>query len=748
MADDKVSGVVGLDPSEFKNGIAQMNRDLRVLESGFRASAASLGDWSDSATGLELRIKTLNNQMEVQQKKVAATRAEYERIKAEKGETSRAAQDLEIKLNKETETLGKMQAELNEDTQALDEMKQGEDEAGDAAENMGDSVEVSGEKINGMETILGALGAAIGVAVAALAALGAAAVAAVGAITDLILNAAEAGSALQDMSDKTGISTERLQELQFIGNQTGVSLDTITGAQARLIRSMSTAQEKQAKFNEEVAAGKDFSDDEIEARTTAFQKLGVSVTDSTGQLRNNQDVFADTIDALGRITNPTLRDALAMEIFGKSAQELNPLIKLGAAGMADMAQEAHDLGAVMSEEDVAALDAFDDMLTGLQDGLKGTLGTLATAFLPVAQELATVFQEQIMPAIRDFLALASQELEPVIKTIVSLIQQFASGDIRGGLARLFGTENADAIINLAHIVQDFIQNVLLPFFSSHQGDIQDTFQKIIGGVIAIATFVTQLAIAWTQAWFTMHDILEPVWNGFLRPLFQELFTWLADNIPAATHGLSDVWSNVLLPAFQVVWGFLAKSVFPLFEAVAAFVSAVFSLNMRVLAAIWQTFLLPALQAVWAFIDKNIMPIFQTLADFVASKLKPIFDSLASFINTKLLPAFRGIGDAIKGIIDWLTKMAEKINSLQLPDWLTPGSPTPFELGLVGISQALKEVNKEFSAMASLNVKANGGAGAGVSSNTQNDSFQFFAPVVLQGSTPTGSLGARLKGRRY
>src|SRR5690349_450049 len=137
MGDEKVSGKVGLDPSEFKNGIAQMNRDLRVLESGFRASAASLGDWSDSATGLELRIKSLNSQMDVQQKKVAATRAEYERIKAEKGETSRAAQDLEIKLNKETETLGKMQAELNQDTEALNEMTQGEEEAGNAADEMG-----------------------------------------------------------------------------------------------------------------------------------------------------------------------------------------------------------------------------------------------------------------------------------------------------------------------------------------------------------------------------------------------------------------------------------------------------------------------------------------------------------------------------------------------------------------------------------------------------------------------------------
>ncbi len=747
MGDEKVSGVVGLDPSEFKNGIAQMNRDLRVLESGFRASAASLGDWSDSATGLESRIKSLNSQMEIQGRKVAATRAEYERIKAEKGETSRAAQDLEIKLNKETETLGKMEAELNQDTEALEQMKSGEEEAGDAADNMGNSVEASGEKVDGMQTILAALGSVIGIAVAALAALGAAAIGAVSAIADLVLNAAEAGSAIQDMSDKTGIGTERLQELQFIGNQTGVSLDTITGAQARLIRSMGSAQDQTKKYNDEIAKGKKPADLQLGEIAEGFQQIGVSVTDANGNLRDNQDVFNDTITALGKIQNPAERDALAMKIFGKSAQELNPLIKLGASGMADMAKEAHDLGAVMSEEDVAALDEFDDTLSGLQDGLKGTLGTLATAFLPVAKELATVFQEQIMPAIKNFLALASTELKPVIETIVSLIKQFASGDIKGGLARLFGTENADAIINLAGIVKSFIQDTLLPFFQGHAGDIESTFQKIIGGIITLATIITNLAIAWTKAWFTMHDILAPVWEGFLQPIFRQLFAWLSQNIPVAITGLSSTWTNVLLPAIQIVVAFFQASLLPLFRAVALFISAVFSLALRALSGLWQNVLLPALRSVYTVLSVNILPIFKTVADFITKTFKPVLDGLATFFQTKLLPAFRGIGNAIKEVVGFLTTMADKINNLKLPPWLTPGSPTPFENGLVGIHNALASVNKEFGTLATMNAQANGGFGKGSSSSTQNDEFNFFAPVYV-GNTTAQSLGARIKGRRY
>lgn len=809
MADEnKVSGKAGLDTTDFKTNVAGMNRDLRVLESGFRASAASLGDWSESATGLELRVKSLSSQMEVQQKKVAATRAEYERIKAEKGETSRAAQDLEIKLNKETETLGKMENELNQDTEALKAMKEGEEEAGDAADDMGDDVEASGEKVDGMQTILAALGSVIGIAVAALAALGAAAVGAVSAIADLVLNASEAGSAIQDMSDKTGIETERLQELQFIGDQTGVSLDTITGANARLIRSMSSAVDQSEAYADNVEKlmddGKSFAEateiagEKLGDTAKAFATLGVATRDTNGNLRDNQAVFADTIDALGKIQNPTERDALAMQIFGKSAQELNPLIKLGASGMAEMSDQAHKLGAVMSEESVAALDEFDDTLSGLKDGLKGTLGTLATAFLPVAQKLAEVFQEQVIPAIQKFVALAGKELEPVMEFIVSVIDQFASGDVRGGLAKLFGVENADAILNLANIVKDFIQNTLLPFFSTHQGDFQDTFQRIVGGIIAIATVITRLAIAWQTGWFRIHDILSPIWDGFLRPIFTQLFEWLSGHLPSAIQGLSDFWTNtllpavqtvweflqtnlfpvlqligdfigavfvsslqnlsatwqnVLLPAIQAVWAFLQESIFPLMQAIGLFIDAVFNLSLRVLAGLWQNVLLPALQGIYTFLDANVFPIFRTIGEYISNTFQPIIEYLASFISSNLEPAFNGIVSAIQTAVTWITNLASSINNLTLPAWLTPGSPTPWELGLIGINDAMHDLNNHLPVMARNLDRLNlSGAPAGVSSgaggSVQNDQFQFFAPVIVQGDTPSGSLAAQLKGRRF
>ncbi len=380
---EKLSGKLGIDTTDFKANISAANRELRVLESGFKASAATLGDWTKDATGLEMRIKSLTGQIDIQKLKVEALRENYEKMKVENGENSKAAQDAEIKLNKETETLGKMESELRNSEDALKDMGKAEDEAGDKAEDAGGKVNTFGSIVNGIGPIVkGAITVVAGLAVA---------VAGIAtAIGGLVFNTANASAELVDMSAKTGITTTRLQELAYVGDQVGTSSDTITGSLARLTRSMAGAQKQEEDYSaaraKALANGEEF-DGQLGDSAAAFQQLGVSVTDSAGNLRDQEAVFADLITALEQVPNEAERDALAMSIFGKSAMELNPLIKAGSDELARLSKEAHDVGAVMSEEDVAAFEAFDDTLASLQAGLKGTLGTLAGAFLPGFQGL-------------------------------------------------------------------------------------------------------------------------------------------------------------------------------------------------------------------------------------------------------------------------------------------------------------------------------------------------------------------------
>ncbi|MDF2881672.1 MAG: hypothetical protein K0R54_2229 [Clostridiaceae bacterium] len=186
-------------------------------------------------------------------------------------------------------------------------------------------------------------------------------------------SALESADNLIKLADQTGLTTTELQELQYVGGQVGVELDTIAGAQAKLTKAMSGAR------------------DGTGAQADAFKTLGISVTDANGQLRNAQDVMGETLNKLNGIENETERDALSMAIFGKSAMELNPLMKLGADGIAEMKQNAHDMGIVMDEETIASLDNFGDSMEGLKSVSISAIGEALTPFIEKLTDMVNWF---------------------------------------------------------------------------------------------------------------------------------------------------------------------------------------------------------------------------------------------------------------------------------------------------------------------------------------------------------------------
>src|SRR3990172_1281228 len=203
MSDNTLGGKVGLDTSEFKTGITQLNRQVRVIESGFRAASAGLGDWAKSASGLEMRIGALTDEMGVQQRKVEALKEEYERLKSATGENSISTEKALIEYNKAREALGKMENELGETRTALDKV-------GDESKDTGKNVDGLAEKEKKAEKATvdwkGALGGLRDVfkATAGLVmGVAAAAAGAVLAIGGMVLKAADTAGELMDLSNQT-----------------------------------------------------------------------------------------------------------------------------------------------------------------------------------------------------------------------------------------------------------------------------------------------------------------------------------------------------------------------------------------------------------------------------------------------------------------------------------------------------------------------------------------------------------------
>lgn len=145
-------------------------------------------------------------------------------------------------------------------------------------------------------------------------------------------------------STVTGIATDKLQEYMYAAELVDVSTETLTKSMAKQIKSMKSAQ------------------DGSKTMVEAYEKLGVSVTDAEGNLRDSDDVYWEINDALGKLENETERDAIGMQILGKSAQELNPLITAGAERMKELGEQAHEAGYVLSDDMLNSYGALDDQI--------------------------------------------------------------------------------------------------------------------------------------------------------------------------------------------------------------------------------------------------------------------------------------------------------------------------------------------------------------------------------------------------
>lgn len=168
-------------------------------------------------------------------------------------------------------------------------------------------------------------------------------------VKDKTIEAAKAAAAYADnintLSVQTGIEVETLQALTYAEELMDTSVSTVTAAMAKNIRSMDSAREG------------------TEAYTKAYEKLGVQVTDvTTNQLRDSETVFWEVVDALGQIKNETERNSIAMQLFGRSAQQLNTLIETGTDGFQQFKEEAYQAGYILNTDAMTALNELSDAM--------------------------------------------------------------------------------------------------------------------------------------------------------------------------------------------------------------------------------------------------------------------------------------------------------------------------------------------------------------------------------------------------
>ncbi|MDD4889063.1 MAG: hypothetical protein PHU85_03965 [Phycisphaerae bacterium] len=176
------------------------------------------------------------------------------------------------------------------------------------------------------------------------------------------------GGDIDDMSDRTGMGIEAIQELGYAARQNGASVEDL---------------ELGIKKMQKTIAG---AGDEGKQATEALANLGLAVSDLAGLAPENQ--FRLMAGRIASLPDPANRTAAAIELFGRSGTKLLPMIAGGTAGLAAMAQQARNLGFVLSAEDVAAGHAFEKTLDKLWFSVKLGTARVGAQLVPMLTEFA------------------------------------------------------------------------------------------------------------------------------------------------------------------------------------------------------------------------------------------------------------------------------------------------------------------------------------------------------------------------
>lgn len=354
---------------EYKQAISEIGSGMKVLDSEMRKVQSAYAQNADSVEALSAKNDVLERKISTQTEKIEYLKAALQQSAEKYGEADKRTMQWQASLNN-------AKAELNNLNNQFDENKQKIADSGKEMGNLGDVVNGLTSKLgiqlpDSMKQSMNAMGSLDASSLALAGGFAAVATAIVKAEKALISMTKEAASNADDLltlASVTSMTTDSVQELNYMADLTDVSLDRIKDSLKETTNKM-----------QEAATG-------TGAAYEAYQKLGVEITNADGSMRSAQDVFYDTIDALGDMKNQAERDALAMDLMSESAQELNPIIELGGDKLREYAQEAHDMGYVLDNDALKSLQAVDDAYSRLQNTQEGVKNQLAVEFAPYLEE--------------------------------------------------------------------------------------------------------------------------------------------------------------------------------------------------------------------------------------------------------------------------------------------------------------------------------------------------------------------------
>ena len=568
--------------------------------------------------------------------------------------------DAQSQVAKGSEEWDTLQREIIETEQSL---KKFEDELSSFGGVAAQKVQLIGQKFQ-------EVGGKIEQAGQAMSRISGIAVGALGGIAKLGYDAVTAADDLNTLSKQTGVSTDQLQKWSYASDLVDVSVESMTGSMKKM--------KKQLDSNED-----------------GFKQLGVRTRDNYGNMRDAVDIFYDTLTALSKIENETERDIAAMDIFGKSADDLAGIIDDGGKALRDYGREAQQMGLIIGGDTLNKLNEANDTI----DKMKATMGasfaqagaTIAQTFTPamekavksiekVAEKIRTLTPEQAELIVKILAVVAA--LSPVLIIIGKVVSAIGTIIVYGGkliggitafMTKIGGLQGLlTALTGPVGIVVAAIAALVAAFVYFYKTNEQ--FREKVNAVFdsvkeKIAVFIEQVKV-WFQQFV---ESCRPIFDGI-----QELGTALNEFFQALIPVLIAIFEQIQATVtgfltkhqaeIQFVLTFLKEEVLAAFDIIKTYIQTVLDVIINIVRAFtsllkgdWSgalNFLKTAAESA----KNGVVSIFKRLGEMLHNIFGDLIAKMKQWGSDMISNLVQGIKDKFNAVKDTIAEVAETIRS--------------------------------------------------------------------------------------
>lgn len=405
---------------EYKAALSEINSGLKVLSSEMKLTATQFAENADGMEALTAKGDILERQILSQKEKIETLKAALQNSADAYGESDKKTSAWKVSLNNAEAELVKMERELRDNQKAVEEAAQAAQEAENAFDAMSDALGENSEAAGDSKSILDKLRATFGdtegegkslgemvenlagklgvnlpdgakealdalgdvnAETAALAGGAAAAAAAIVKIEQALINItterAAVATALANIADTINMDVEATQQWDYVLQTVGSSIDE--------------AQGDLSAFQEKIMEAREGTGEAAEM----FEKLGVSVVDQTGALRDTEAVLLDTVHALQIMADETDRNATSSILLGGTGEKLIPIYNQSAESLDYLLEKKRELG-ILTGEEIETLKDVSEALIDYEERVNHAKDTVAVEFAPALEAFYEMAGEGVL----------------------------------------------------------------------------------------------------------------------------------------------------------------------------------------------------------------------------------------------------------------------------------------------------------------------------------------------------------------